>query len=628
LINRKRNTTTTAAILKGVSGTGTSGQLTAIMGPSGGGKSTLLDILAKRKEGEGGTTTGQVSINGHDINTIDGYKGHIGYVTQEDVFIPTMTVYETVLFYANMCLPFATGGRAKADRVLRTLEILELDQVKDTAIGGELPGGLAVRGISGGQKRRVSIACALVRAPRVLFLDEPTSGLDSAAARVVMRVLRSVAQRQNKLVVCSIHQPRASIYYSFDSVIVLGGGHTLYNGAPQDTVAFIKRNGGKFDEFDNPADVLLDFVANLDADELKAISDKEFADEKGVPVEKAANASLFGKVLKVASTIANRGRRSSQSASFGRGSPVSAATGGGGGGSRTPSTIVTEGNNTSSTGATDAASASSVASPTSPQSPLLVPGSSNDGAEVVPLSPTSNSGSEGRPNPFAGVKLDRPNMVLRFLYLLQRALLETMRNPMNLFVRFLVMFFMSIIIGVVFYNMGFGLTDITSKVYMMYFALVLESLLPFTTISIFLDTRRFFNRERAQKLYSPFEYYSASMTLMVLQCSFNSFVYATIIYFMVGLDSDFGKYFQNILVHNTFHITSVSLVIAVGNLAPNADVTFAGSAFFVVIHELFSGALISISSMKDYTKWLRWISIYKYAFEFLYVLIYLFIFYY
>jgi ABC-type lipoprotein export system ATPase subunit len=156
-------------VLSHVTGTVRPGELLAIMGASGAGKSTLLDILARKAKT--GKVTGDMYVNGREIPDEETFRRVVGYVDQEDTLLPTLTVYEAVLYSALLRLPRDMSHQAKVFRTLETMNELGILGIKDSRIGES-----GKRSISGGEKRRVSIACELVTGPSVLFLDEPTSG--------------------------------------------------------------------------------------------------------------------------------------------------------------------------------------------------------------------------------------------------------------------------------------------------------------------------------------------------------------------------------------------------------------------------------------------------------------------
>ena len=211
-------------VLDSVSGSVQPGQLLAIMGASGAGKSTLLDILARRQKM--GIVAGAVLVNGRPVP--DGvFRRAAGYVDQEDTLMGTLTVYETVYYSALLRLPREMSASAKRFRTLQTLDELGILSIRDSRIGDSAGGH---RGISGGEKRRVSIACELVTSPSILFLDEPTSGLDAYNALSVVECLHRLAREFKRTVIFTIHQPRSNIVSLFDRLVVLAKGRVVYSG--------------------------------------------------------------------------------------------------------------------------------------------------------------------------------------------------------------------------------------------------------------------------------------------------------------------------------------------------------------------------------------------------------------
>ena len=158
-------------ILSGIQGVAHPGQVTAIMGASGAGKTTFLDILARKNKR--GAVQGQFYVNGEKINDNE-YRNVVGFVDQEDTMLPTLTVHETILTSALLRLPRHMSKAAKEQRAFEVERQLGISHIRDQLIGSEEGKG---RGISGGEKKRVGIACELVTSPSILFLDEPTSGL-------------------------------------------------------------------------------------------------------------------------------------------------------------------------------------------------------------------------------------------------------------------------------------------------------------------------------------------------------------------------------------------------------------------------------------------------------------------
>ena len=206
-----------------------SGELLAIMGGSGTGKTTLLSIL----NGSLTPQEGQITINGHDISEQKA-KDLIGFVPQDDLLIEELTVYQNLYYTAKLC--FASLTEEEIDRrVMKILKDLGLDATKDLKVGSAIN-----KYISGGQRKRLNIALELIREPAVLFLDEPTSGLSSADTEKVINLLKEQTYK-GKLVVVNIHQPSRDVYKLFDRLWLLDkGGYPVFDGNPIDAITYFK----------------------------------------------------------------------------------------------------------------------------------------------------------------------------------------------------------------------------------------------------------------------------------------------------------------------------------------------------------------------------------------------------
>ena len=222
-------------ILSSVTGCIQPGQIMAIMGASGAGKSTFLDILARKSKR--GIVSGSLMVNGRQVSKSE-YKAMVGFVDQEDTLMSTLTVYETVLYSALLRLPRDMSLEAKKLRTLETMHELGILGIRDSRIGSS-----GHRSISGGEKRRVSIACELVTSPSILLLDEPTSGLDAYNAHNVIESLVALAKNYNRTVVFTIHQPRSNIVALFDRLVVLAAGRTVYSGSYAKCPAYFESIG-------------------------------------------------------------------------------------------------------------------------------------------------------------------------------------------------------------------------------------------------------------------------------------------------------------------------------------------------------------------------------------------------
>ncbi|RUS20020.1 hypothetical protein BC937DRAFT_86556 [Endogone sp. FLAS-F59071] len=259
-----------ATILSDVSGAAEPGQVVAVMGPSGAGKTTLVDILAGKAKS--GKTVGTILIDGKPINTREirklvGYVIGDFFVDQDLVLPPEQTVFEALLFSAQLRLPESVPLSEKKRIVEDIISRLGLEGkfILLTFAPHRLNARLlpllrtASRGLSGGEKRRVSIGLELVISPAILILDEPISGLDSYSAHMVIRDLETLAKGDNATtIILTIHQPRSDIFQLFNRVVVLAGGQTLYIGAPNEAAEDFKNRGLESPANYNIADYMLD----------------------------------------------------------------------------------------------------------------------------------------------------------------------------------------------------------------------------------------------------------------------------------------------------------------------------------------------------------------------------------
>ncbi|EEF43177.1 ATP-binding cassette transporter, putative [Ricinus communis] len=209
-------------LLTDITGAFRPGNLTALMGVSGAGKTTLMDVLSGRKTG--GTINGDIRIGGYP-KVQDTFARISGYVEQTDIHSPQITVEESVIYSAWLRLPSETDPKTKSEFVNEVLETIELDEIKDSLVG--MPG---ISGLSTEQRKRLTIAVELVSNPSIIFMDEPTTGLDARAAAIVMRAAKNVVET-GRTVVCTIHQPSIDIFEAFDELILLKiGGRIIYSG--------------------------------------------------------------------------------------------------------------------------------------------------------------------------------------------------------------------------------------------------------------------------------------------------------------------------------------------------------------------------------------------------------------
>ena len=239
------------AILKGVNACMTSGSLTAIIGSSGSGKTSVLNTLSNRIAVGRLRTTGEITYNASsELRSI-----RSAYVMQQDVLIPTLTVRETLHYAAELRLPPPTTGEERRKIVEDVILELGLKECADTRIGNNVH-----KGCSGGEKRRTSLAVQMLSNPSVLFCDEVTTGLDASTAFQLVITLKALAVK-GRTIICSIHQPRSEIWQLFDHVLLLAKGSPLYSGRKSRCMAYFEQLGYILPPFVNPAEFLIDLAA-------------------------------------------------------------------------------------------------------------------------------------------------------------------------------------------------------------------------------------------------------------------------------------------------------------------------------------------------------------------------------
>ncbi|OLY79995.1 ATP-binding cassette sub-family G member 2 [Smittium mucronatum] len=246
-------------ILDNVTGSFNPGKLTAIMGPSGSGKTSLLNLLSGRISS--GKVEGDIWLNGRAAGC--GSLSLISrFISQDDVMLSTITVKEVI----EMAIKFRIGNVSSEEidrRCSQAISALELEKCQNTLIGNSI-----LKGISGGERKRTSIAMEMATDSSILFLDEPTSGLDMYTSHLVTKLLLDIS-RSGQTVVSIIHQPSSDTFELFDDVMILSEGKVIYFGPQEDLVPYFSGIGYQCPNFTNPADFVFSNVLNLDVNELE-----------------------------------------------------------------------------------------------------------------------------------------------------------------------------------------------------------------------------------------------------------------------------------------------------------------------------------------------------------------------
>ncbi|KAH6780888.1 ABC-2 type transporter family protein [Perilla frutescens var. hirtella] len=259
---RPKNIIPPRFIIRNVSLEANPGEITAIAGPSGAGKTTLLEILAGKIPSR--NVSGEVLINGDPINC-ESFRRLSGYVTQDDALFPLLTVEETLMYSALLLL--RATKRVARERVKLLMRDLGLDHIAGSRVGQG-----SMIGVSGGERRRLSIGVELIHDPTVLLIDEPTSGLDSASALHIVSLLRLMAVNQCKTIILTIHQPGFRILELIDRLVLLSSGRVLHNGSLQLLEERLKHSGHHIPSHINVLEFAIEMITDVQIQIQEAIS--------------------------------------------------------------------------------------------------------------------------------------------------------------------------------------------------------------------------------------------------------------------------------------------------------------------------------------------------------------------
>ncbi|KAJ7953284.1 ABC transporter-like protein [Quillaja saponaria] len=264
------------SILNGITGMACPGEILAMLGPSGSGKTTLLTAIGGRLPGK---LSGKITYNGKPFS--GAIKRRTGFVAQDDVLYPHLTVTETLVFTALLRLPNSLTHDEKVQHAEQVITELGLSRCRNSMIGGPL-----FRGISGGEKKRVSIGQEMLINPSLLLLDEPTSGLDSTTAQRILNTIKRLASG-GRTVVTTIHQPSSRLYHMFDKVILLSEGCPIYTGPASTALEYFSSIGFSTSMTVNPADLLLDLANGIAPDSKQATEQGESMEQEQKLVREA-----------------------------------------------------------------------------------------------------------------------------------------------------------------------------------------------------------------------------------------------------------------------------------------------------------------------------------------------------
>ncbi|KAJ5915822.1 ABC transporter G family member [Penicillium verhagenii] len=638
-------------ILSGIQGVSAPGQITAIMGASGAGKTTFLDILARKNKR--GAVQGNFFVNGEKISDHD-FKSMVGFVDQEDTMLPTLTVHETIQTSALLRLPRDMSRAAKEQRVLEVEKQLGIYHIKDQLIGSEEGSG---RGISGGEKRRVGIACELVTSPSILFLDEPTSGLDAYNAFNVVECLVTLAKTYNRTVIFTIHQPRSNIVALFDRLVLLASGRTVYSGPFSTCQQYFDQIGYTCPPGFNIADYLVDLT-------MHAGSSRSYTDEVGSSVDgrppKTASSSL--RAIKSVASVSN--------VSIEENSSINTEAGRRPKHSRrvslkqqqdrqlysrrkdhkdlepptTPKTdeeepILDVAENTQQWLRLSRQPASvppQILLEDPDQLPPPAPGQSDldilvssyvnsdvfhsvhdeivtavQSAEAANGSQNSHLQGSAPPKSLARISLGR-----QFLILSQRTWRNLYRNPMLMLTHYAISILLAVLSGFLFYGLTDDIKGFQNRLGLFFFILALFGFSTLTSLTVFSTERLLFVRERANGYYHPVTYFASKVVFDIVPLRLlPPIIMGIIVYPMTGLIAAWPEFLRFMLVLVLFNLAAANICLFIGIVFRDGGVANLIGSLVMLFSLLFAGLLLNHDAIPSSALWLQSLSIFHYGFE-------------
>ena len=544
-------------ILKDCNGKFSAGQLIGILGPSGCGKTTLLGSITGSAMDLGQSTSlyGDILINGQPR------RAHqVAYVPQADSLIPTLTVRECVKYSALLRLPRDMSPDEINDRVESVLRELRIEHIGDSQVGGSGK----IRGVSGGERRRVTIAMELVTDPSIIVLDEPTSGLDSFTALSLLKVLGQVAKGGGgRVVIASLHQPSKDMFFGLDTVILMGHGRMLYQGKPETASQYMAAAGCPGNKSTPTAEHMLE-VASDPESIVKMLREKELRDSAAVK-----NVSI-GSPTKIRSS-SEEGKLADLKLD-----------------------------------ALEGAKDGKLEDLDQDQKSVLV-----DESIVSDVSPSTDAS-------LPATTMAEPERSLRreFSVMFWRTLVDIVRNPTLLMLHLLLAICTGLITGAIFYELDDTSVGVQNRMGGTFFALSFLAFTSLTTVDLLMNERTVVLREVRSRFYRPSSYLISKIALdgMLLRV-IPAILYWLPFYYMAGFQygTSYAASFLFILIAFNCAVGAMSMCVTIGcNTAGQASFIM---NFLLLFSLAFTGFLVNVNSIPAVLRWIHYLSVFFYAFE-------------
>ncbi|ODV83454.1 hypothetical protein CANARDRAFT_203144 [[Candida] arabinofermentans NRRL YB-2248] len=575
-------------ILKNAFGLVRPGECLAIIGGSGAGKTTLLDILAgKNKSGQ---KSGNLCVNGEAIKSkqeMEHFQKSIGFVDQEDFLFPTLTVYETVLNSALLRLPRTMPTSVKKTKVLQILAELRILHIKDKLIGSDFE-----RGISGGEKRRVAIACELVTSPSILFLDEPTSGLDSYNAFNVVESLVRLAKDFNRTIIFTIHQPRSNIVALFDKLLLLAEGGVVYSGNMSECNEFFGSNGYVCPTGYNMADYLIDITANdtPSANHVAPLSTVSAYDEENREHEHDLHEVLQGNDTD--DPTSEWQHYASHRDDYSR--TVTGAIKK----KLDPKSVYNIFTNSLS------------AEQLHEQIKELSDNFNTAQLEAGDDAASSTSFFKGDPSKV------KASFLMQLSILCSRTFKNSYRNPKLLMGHYALALIVGLFCSFIYYNVENNISGFQNRLGLFFFLLTLFGFSTLTGLHSFTIERIVFIRERSNNYYHPLSYYLSKIICDVIPLRlFPPIILMAIIYPLVGLNMEGNKFWTGTLILVLFNLATAVEILVIGILIKEPGSATMIGVLVLLFSLLFAGLFINKETIPSQIAWFENISVFHYGYE-------------
>ncbi|XP_045447598.1 ATP-binding cassette sub-family G member 4 isoform X4 [Melitaea cinxia] len=567
---RKSNVKT---ILKSVSGRLRSGELTAIMGPSGAGKSTLLNILTGYKTSG---MEGSITVNGMERN-LSSFRKLSCYIMQDNQLHGNLTVEEAMAVATSLKLPSATTRADKEEVIQEILETLGLSEHHKTMTSN----------LSGGQKKRLSIALELVNNPPIMFFDEPTSGLDSSSCFQCISLLKTLA-RGGRTIICTIHQPSARLFEMFDHLYTLADGQCVYQGSTGRLVEWLGNLNLQCPSYHNPASFIIEVSCGEYGDNtgklVRAIENGKNDIRTGMPLPKLPE---YNNKKDMDNSLKNDWNKND--ASQLQDKDLSIGTNG------TNGTNGTLQNGLIQFAANEIAKADPLV--------VQVDTEKQDNAEVALL------GTDGSPRRYATSEFKQ------FWVVLKRTLLFSRRDWTLMYLRLFAHILVGFLIGALYYDIGDDGSKVLSNLGFLFFNMLFLMYTSMTiTILSFPLEMPVLIKEHFNRWYSLRSYYLAITVSDIPFQAIFCVIYVVIVYLLTSQPLEWFRFamFLSSCLLIAFVAQSVGLVVGAAMnvqngvfLAPVMSVPFL----------LFSGFFVSFNAIPVYLRWITYVSYIRYGFE-------------